>query len=263
MYLSNLNNWAEKHTCVTTATEDVKCKIDILCSNFKTWRTAAIIGIVIVTKLYHSHIFWTLIQLTFFRVPSTSLLSHSSVAAVFALFVDVLRWYVVASVVNLQIQVTAKLQRNRQQTTMRNQHQQPTELRRIRPQMTLVDQHHQPAELQHNRPQMTLVNQQQITTTKRQPLQQDLIQTIYRSQLQEFWIFWVGRCGYFCHSLEHCLLRFRCTRPMQCVHRTINSTDPHWHCSCAHCWIWWFFTKNSLIVCGRWYVEKFVVPRTA
>lgn len=48
MYLKKLNNWAEWNSCVATVTEDVKCNADILCSNLKYWRAAAIIGIVIV-----------------------------------------------------------------------------------------------------------------------------------------------------------------------------------------------------------------------
>ncbi|KAG4065129.1 hypothetical protein HA402_007526 [Bradysia odoriphaga] len=47
MYLKKLNKWEEHHSCVETLPENDKFSADILCSNYYTWRRAAIIGIII------------------------------------------------------------------------------------------------------------------------------------------------------------------------------------------------------------------------
>lgn len=55
MYLKELNNWSYWNACVTTINESDNINGLIQCSNFNTWRTAAIIGIIIVIDLTFLH----------------------------------------------------------------------------------------------------------------------------------------------------------------------------------------------------------------
>lgn len=48
IYLKNLNKWEEHNSCKETIPEKDDKFSDILCSNYRAWRRAAIIGIIIV-----------------------------------------------------------------------------------------------------------------------------------------------------------------------------------------------------------------------
>ncbi|KAJ6633222.1 hypothetical protein Bhyg_15549, partial [Pseudolycoriella hygida] len=47
LYLKNLNNWAEHNSCVENPSTSGNVQEEILCSNYNSWRSAAIIGIII------------------------------------------------------------------------------------------------------------------------------------------------------------------------------------------------------------------------